>query len=105
MPHDTPLISTIVGGLVLAGRAGRRVEAVTAAGMLLLQLLVMVGSSATGLNTASARLLLPSYPVVIAMATVGWAGIRSRVAAYLPALTILLMAGWFLVAELWPTYR
>jgi 4-amino-4-deoxy-L-arabinose transferase-like glycosyltransferase len=95
----------LVGGLVLAGRAGRRVEAVTAAGMLLLQLLVMVGSSATGLNTASARLLLPSYPVVIAMATVGWAGIRSRVAAYLPALTILLMAGWFLVAELWPTYR
>jgi len=61
--------------------------------MLVLQLAIMVGSSATGLNTPSARLLLPSYPVVIAMATVGWAGIRRRAAAYLPALATLLMAG------------
>ncbi len=66
----------LVAGLVLADRVGRRVEAVTAAAMLVLQLLVMVASSSTGLNTASARLLLPSYPVVIAMATAGWASIR-----------------------------
>jgi len=95
----------LVAGLVLADRVGRRVEALTAAAMLVLQLLVMVGSSSTGLNTASARLLLPSYPVVIAMATAGWASIRPRVAAYLPALATLVMASWFMVAELWPTYR
>ncbi len=95
----------LVAGLVLADRVGRRVEAITAAAMLVLQLLIMVGSSATGLNTASARLLLPSYPVVIAMATAGWASIRPRAAAYLPALVTLLMAGWFMAAELWPTYR
>ncbi len=95
----------LVSGLVLAARAGQRVEAITAAVMLVLQLAIMVGSSATGLNTASARLLLPSYPVVIAMATVGWVGVRQRAAAYLPALATLLMAGWFLIAELWPTYH
>jgi 4-amino-4-deoxy-L-arabinose transferase-like glycosyltransferase len=95
----------LVAGLVLADRVGRRVEAVTAAAMLVLQLLVMVASSSTGLNTASARLLLPSYPVVIAMATAGWASIRPRAATYLPALATLLMASWFMVAELWPTYR
>lgn len=95
----------LVAGLVLADRVGRRVEAATAAAMLVLQLLIMVGSSATGLNTASARLLLPSYPVVFAMAAAGWASIRPRAAAYLPALATLLMATWFMVAELWPTYR
>ncbi|MGZ4681424.1 MAG: glycosyltransferase family 39 protein [Acidimicrobiales bacterium] len=114
LPYGTwalPAVITVLvalllaGGLVLAARSGRRVEALTAAAMLTLQLLIMVGSAATGLNTASARLLLPSYPVVIAMATVGWAGVRPRTAAYLPALATLLMAGWFLVAELWPTYR
>jgi 4-amino-4-deoxy-L-arabinose transferase-like glycosyltransferase len=95
----------VVGGLVLAARGGQRLEALTATAMFLLQFTIMVGSSATGLNTASARLLLPSYPVVIAMATVGWASERPRALVYVPAAATLLLAGWFLTAELWPAYR
>jgi hypothetical protein len=107
LPAGVTLLVTllIVGGLVLAARSGHRVEALTATAMFVLQFMIMVGSSATGLNTASARLLLPSYPVVIAMATVGWATERPRAVVYLPTLATLLLGGWFLTAELWPTYR
>jgi hypothetical protein len=107
LPATVTLLVTllVVAGLVLAARTGHRVAALTAAAMFVVQLTIMVASSTTGLNTASARLLLPSYPVVVAMATVGWSTQRPRALAFVPTAATLLLAGWFLHTELWPAYR
>ena len=53
-----------------------------------------------GLNVATARLLLPAYPAVIAAATVGWATLRPRWATYALTAVVVAFGTWFAVFEL-----
>lgn len=99
-PAVVALAGVALIGLVLLARAGERVVAATAAGMLAFVVLAMVAAMQRDLNVPTARLLLPAYPAVIAAATVGWSTRRARWATF--ALTICLVAfgAWFATTEL-----
>jgi len=92
-----PVVITV--GLVLAGRAGRAVPVAMAVGVLIAQTLVLAVQVNRGLNVVTARLMLPSYPLLIAAAVVGWATVRRWTATFVPALAAAALGLWFFVVD------
>jgi hypothetical protein len=99
-PAVVLIAALAVAGLVRLARADGVVPAATAAAMLAFVVLALSLAIGRGLNVASARLLLPAYPAVIAAATVGWASGRSRAATFTLAIAIAAFGAWFAIFEL-----
>jgi cytochrome c biogenesis factor len=68
--------------------------------MLAFVVLALVLAIDRDLNVATARLLLPAYPAVIAAATVGWWTRRSRWATFALTIPVVAFGAWFAVFEL-----
>lgn len=107
-PHFSPWLTVVVAlvvatGLVLAAAGGRRAPAAMAGGIVVLQVLLMFHEALADSSTVTARLLLPSYPVLIAVAAVGWARIRPLGVVVVP-LTVTVVSAVFLFGSFLPRF-
>ena len=94
-----------VVGLVLAVRSGLRVEVATVVAMLAVQGLVLAQSVAGSLAPITGRLLLPTYPSLLAVAAVGWASRRTAPARVAMVVSGTVLAVWFVAVDLGPAFE
>jgi hypothetical protein len=91
-------------GLVAAARSGLAGITAVAVTMAAVGLVVFAVGAASGLTTVTARLMLPAFPAVIAVAAAGWAR-RSRWTGTLSwMLATVAFGAWFVVGDLLPRY-
>lgn len=87
-----------------AGRTSRRTATIVAWGSLGLQLAILLVATARGLNLPTARLLLPSYPLLAAWLGTVFAGNRRVVVAHAPAIVAIGLGAVFFLHDLAPRY-
>lgn len=94
----------VARGLALAWAAGSRVEVGVALGMLLLQVLLLAEAVVVGLAHVTGRLLLPTYPVLVAVAVSGWVRRPQALARWSVPVAVGALAVWFAAVDLVPSY-
>jgi 4-amino-4-deoxy-L-arabinose transferase-like glycosyltransferase len=99
------VVAVIVVGLALTARAGLRIETLTVVAMLGVQGLLLAHSVATALAPITGRLLLPTYPALLAVAAVGWASRPVGAARWSLVVAGAALAVWFVAADLGPTFE
>lgn len=99
--------AVVVAGLVLALRRGPSVAtlaAVVAATALAVQLALVFQQAREGSSAMSARLVLPTYPLVLAAACVGLGTVRRRGAPLLVPAAVVVLAVVFLAGSFLPRF-
>jgi hypothetical protein len=97
-------VALVVWGLVLARRAGLGVEVWVVAGMFAVQVLGLTQAVTSGLTHITGRLLLPTYPVALAVAVAGWTRRPQASARWSVPAAVGVLAVWFFGVDLLPAY-
>lgn len=97
-------LALVLWGGHLAYRSRCTGPTLVAWGALAAQLVILLLATRRGLNIPTARLLLPSYPLLVAWLAVGFSTLHHRLLAYAPAALSMTVGAAFFLHDLAPRY-